>query len=123
MNHGNATAADIEGLIVTIQSSVAAAHAHDYADASERVELSAALMFCFALGAIAAPLAASTLIGAFGPNALFALIGAGHAVLIVFGLLRMRSRPGQAPRTRFVWVPRTTFLIGKLTGRARDPDA
>ena len=35
--------------------SVAAAHAHDFANANERVELSAALMFFFALGAIAAP--------------------------------------------------------------------
>ena len=36
--------------------SVAAAHAHDFASDDERVELSAALMFFFALGAIASPL-------------------------------------------------------------------
>ncbi|MGA0924558.1 MAG: MFS transporter, partial [Lutimaribacter sp.] len=39
--------------------SIAAAHAHDFASAEERVELSAALMFHYALGAIAAPLVAS----------------------------------------------------------------
>ena len=36
--------------------SVAAAHAHDFASSEERVELSAALMFWFAAGAIFAPL-------------------------------------------------------------------
>ncbi|MDX1820584.1 MAG: MFS transporter [Paracoccaceae bacterium] len=102
--------------------SVAAAHAHDFADASERVELSAALMFFFALGAIAAPLMASTLIELYGPSAMFAMIGAGHAVLVVFGLIRMRMRPSARTRTRYVWAPRTSFLIGRLTGRTRDEE-
>jgi MFS family permease len=102
--------------------SVAAAHAHDFADASERVELSAALMFFFALGAIAAPLMASTLIEVYGPSAMFVMIGAGHAVLVVFGLIRMRMRPSARTRTRYVWAPRTSFLIGRLTGRSRDED-
>ena len=102
--------------------SVAAAHAHDFADTSERVELSAALMFFFALGAIAAPLLASTLIEVYGPSAMFIMIGTGHAVLVVFGLIRMRMRPRAARRTPYVWAPRTSFLIGRLTGRARDED-
>ncbi|WP_375572021.1 MFS transporter [Seohaeicola saemankumensis] len=102
--------------------SVAAAHAHDFAEASERVELSAALMFFFALGAIAAPLMASGLIEAYGPSAMFVMIGAGHAVLVIFGLIRMRMRPRAAQRTPYVWAPRTSFLIGRLTGRTRDED-
>ena len=102
--------------------SVAAAHAHDFADASERVELSAALMFFFALGAIAAPLMASNLIEVYGPSAMFVMIGAGHGVLVIFGLIRMRMRPSARTRTRYVWAPRTSFLIGRLTGRARDED-
>lgn len=100
--------------------SVAAAHAHDYADSSQRVELSAALMFFFAVGAIAAPLMASTLIDAFGPPAMFVMIAAGHAVLVLFGLLRMRRRPTVTTRTAYVWSPRTSFLIGRLTGRDRE---
>jgi MFS family permease len=102
--------------------SVAAAHAHDFADASERVELSAALMFYFALGAIAAPFTASALIEAYGPAALFMMIAVGHAALIVFGLARMRARASPSQRTRYVYAPRTSFLIGRLTGRARDRD-
>ncbi len=100
--------------------SVAAAHAHDYADAAERVELSAALMFFFALGAIAAPLIASWLIAGFGPPAMFVMIAVGHAVLVVFGLVRMSARGPAEKRTRYIWSPRTSFLIGRLTGQTRD---
>ncbi len=102
--------------------SVAAAHAHDFADSSERVELSAALMFYFALGAIAAPFTASALIEAFGPPALFGMVALGHGGLIVFGLARMRARAAPTERTRYVYAPRTSFLIGRLTGRTRERD-
>ncbi len=100
--------------------SVAAAHAHDFATSEERVELSAALMFLFALGAIASPLLASTLIDAFGPAALFYLVAAGHALLIIFGLTRLRARPTSSSRTPYVYAPRTSFLIGRLLRRHRD---
>ncbi|WP_299557617.1 MFS transporter [uncultured Sulfitobacter sp.] len=100
--------------------SVAAAHAHDFASSEERVELSAALMFWFAMGAIAAPYVASVLIDTYGPEALFAMLAAGHAVLIVFGIARMRARPTKERRTPFVFVPRTSFLVGRLFRRDRD---
>ncbi|KNG92621.1 MFS transporter [Pseudaestuariivita atlantica] len=99
--------------------SVAAAHAHDFAASDERVELSAALLFYYALGAIAAPLGASWLMQVQGPGALFALIAAGHVVLVIFGLARMRVRPADA-KTRYVWTPRTSFTIGGLTRRDRE---
>ena len=100
--------------------SVSAAHAHDFAQSDERVELSAALMFWFAVGAIGAPYLASVLIEGFGPPALFAMIAAAHGGLIIFGLLRMRARPTRAERTPYVYAPRTTFLIGRLLKRSRD---
>ena len=95
--------------------SVAAAHAHDFATDDERVELSAALMFFFALGAIASPLVSSTLINFYGPSALFYLIAFGHVVLVFFGLLRMRARDTVKERTRYVYAPRTSFVIGRLS--------
>jgi MFS family permease len=100
--------------------SVAAAHAHDFASNEERVELSAALMFWFAAGAIFAPYLASVLIDLYGPAALFVMVSAGHAVLIVFGLTRMRARPTEARRTPYVYAPRTSFIIGRLFGKDRD---
>lgn len=100
--------------------SVAAAHAHDFATSEERVELSAALMFLFALGAIASPLLASTLIDLFGPASLFYLIAAGHVLLIIFGLTRRLARPTVEARTPYVYAPRTSFMIGRLLRRQRD---
>lgn len=100
--------------------SVSAAHAHDFASSEERVELSAALMFFFALGAIASPLIASSLIEAYGPSALFGFLAIGHLVLVVFGLSRMNVRPTVKKRTPYVYAPRTSFLIGRLLKRQRD---
>ncbi len=100
--------------------SVSAAHAHDFADSGERVELSAALMFLYAVGAIASPFGVSVLIDRYGPAAMFVFVALAHVVLIVFGLGRMRARPVPPDRTRYVYVPRTSFLIGRLTRRGRD---
>jgi len=50
---------------------------------------------------------------------MFVMIAVGHGVLVVFGLIRMRIRPAER-RTAYVWSPRTSFLIGRLTGRSRD---
>jgi MFS family permease len=99
--------------------SVAAAHAHDFASDHERVELSAALMFYYALGAIAAPYVASLLIDLYGPRAFFVLMAAGHFVLVVFGISRMRARPAPKDRTRYIYAPRTSFFVGRLTGKIR----
>ncbi len=100
--------------------SVSAAHANDFADSTERVELSAALMFFYAVGAIASPYIASTLIENHGPSALFIFIAVGHAALIVFGLIRMRARPTMLDKTAYTYTPRTSFSMGRLFGRMRD---
>ena len=119
---GIMTAAGFFGLTTFPIYSVAAAHAHDFASNQERVELSAALMFHFALGAIAAPFVASWLIDSFGPRALFWMIAAGHFLLVIFGLSRMRVRPTPAERTRYTYSPRTSFTIGRLMSKIRAPD-
>ena len=98
--------------------SVAAAHAHDFANDDQRVELSAALMFLYAVGAIASPYAVSTLIEAFGPSAMFGFVSLAHVILIVFSLLRMRARSAES-RTNYVYAPRTSFIIGRLLGKSR----
>ncbi|MGI9368864.1 MAG: MFS transporter [Ruegeria sp.] len=100
--------------------SVSSAHANDFATTEERVELSAALMFWYALGAIASPYVSSTLIQEFGPGALFAYVAVGHVFLIGFGLARMRSRPTPDERTNYVYAPRTSFTIGRLLKRSRE---
>ncbi|MGR3485522.1 MAG: MFS transporter [Paracoccaceae bacterium] len=94
--------------------SVAASHAHDFAADEERVELSAALLFWFAVGAVAAPLVASWLIEIAGPAAMFGAISAGHLALLAFGLWRMTRRAAPAERTAYVYAPRTSFTVGRL---------
>lgn len=100
--------------------SVSAAHANDFATSEQRVELSAALMFWYALGAIASPYVSSTLIAGFGPGALFAFVAAGHLGLILFGLARMQARPTVEDKTPYLYSPRTSFTVGRLMGRFRD---
>ena len=100
--------------------SVSVAHAHDFADANQRVELSASLVFLYALGAISSPLIASVLIEFYGATSMILFMAAAHGGLIVFGLIRMRARMTLGPRTRYVYAPRTSFLIGRLLGRSRE---
>ncbi|MEM1233427.1 MAG: MFS transporter [Pseudomonadota bacterium] len=107
------------GFVTLPVYSIAAAHAHDFTEDHERAELSAALLFYYAVGAIISPVAVSALIGAYGPLSFYVFIAAGHLALIVYSLLRMRRRPTAAARTSYVYAPRTSFLIGRLTGRAR----
>jgi MFS family permease len=102
--------------------SVSTAHAHDFATDIERVELSAALMFLYAVGAIASPLLASAVISAYGPAAMFLMIAAAHVLLIIFGIARMRARPTPGARTAYTYEPRTSFLIGRLLRRDRHTD-
>jgi MFS family permease len=113
-------AAGFFGLTTFPIFSVSSAHANDFATTEERVELAAALMFWFALGAIASPYVTSNLIQQFGPGALFAFVAIGHLGLIIFGLARMRSRPTPDERTNYVYAPRTSFTIGRLLKRSRE---
>jgi MFS family permease len=100
--------------------SVSAAHANDFATNEQRVELSAALMFFFAVGAIASPMVSSALITAFGPTALFIFIAVNHVLLVFFSLLRMRWRSTVSEKTAYVYTPRSSFTIGSLLDRLRE---
>ena len=100
--------------------SVSTAHAHDFALSSERVELSAALMFLYAVGAIASPFVASLVIEGYGPSGMFLMIALAHVFLIVFGVARMRVRPSPDEKTAYTYEPRTSFWVGRLLGKGRE---
>ena len=118
--YGVLAAAALFGFTTFPIYSVASAHGHDFAASAERVELSAAQLFLWAVGSVASPIIASTLITFAGPTSMFAFIALTHLGLIGFGLARMRARPTRGPRTRYVAEPRTSFLIGKLQQPLRD---
>lgn len=114
--------ATVFGLTTFPVYSISAAHAHDFAGNDQRVELSAALLFFYAAGAIAAPYVAATLIERLGAASMFGLIGLAHAGLAGYGFYRMRVRSSPARRTPYVWTPRTSFTVGRLTKEDRQPD-
>ncbi|MCP3687399.1 MAG: MFS transporter [Gammaproteobacteria bacterium] len=114
------TAAVIFGMTTFPIFSVSAAHANDFATNEQRVELSAALMFFYAAGAIASPYASSALITMFGPKALFAFIAISHIMLVIFSLQRMSKRATVTERTPYVYVPRSSFTIGRLLSKLRE---
>ncbi|MFQ5624972.1 MAG: MFS transporter [Paracoccaceae bacterium] len=97
--------------------SVSAAHANDFASAEGVVELNASLLFIYGIGAIASPLVASILVENLGPAALFGFVGVVHAGLAALGAARMLVRPTSPERTPYAYVPRTSFLLGRLLRR------
>jgi len=99
--------------------SVSTAHANDFATPEQAIELNASLMFLYALGAIFSPLLAANLIANFGPAALFAFISGAHIILVVFGLARMLVRPTNLDKTSYKYVPRTSYIVGRLLRRKR----
>ncbi|MYH57969.1 MAG: MFS transporter, partial [Boseongicola sp. SB0675_bin_26] len=67
-------AAGLFGMITFPIYSVATAHAHDFASQDERVDISAAFIFYYAVGAIASPWLVASLIDRFGPSAMFSFV-------------------------------------------------
>ncbi len=115
-------AATVFGMTTFPIYSVSSAHAFDFAEGDAQVEISAALMFFYAIGAILSPLIAAALLARVGPGALFSFIALGHLALVLFGLARMRARPSPAERVPYTYVPRTTYLVGRLLGFGRRRD-
>jgi len=99
--------------------SVGAAHASDFADPEQMVDLSSSLLFLYAVGAIVSPFLSSALIVLAGPESMFVFIAVVHLVLCMFALIRMRLPRSRKQRTPYVYTPRTSFLIGRLIRRRR----
>ena len=100
--------------------SIGAAHANDLVAREDIVTLNASLMFLFGVGAIVSPLLSGDLIARYGAGALFLYIAAGHVVLILFGLWRMAFGPTVEEKTPHTYLPRTSFVLGRLFRAARE---
>ncbi|TYC52056.1 MFS transporter [Rhodobacterales bacterium] len=96
--------------------SLSAAHANDHARADQFVDVAAGLMLAFGSGAVIGPFAASLLMGVFGPVAFFIYTATLHLVLVLFVLIRMKSRDAVPAENRrsFVWLLRTSPMISRL---------
>lgn len=99
--------------------SVSTAHTNDFTKAENMVEVNASLMFLYGIGAIFSPLIASGLIESFGPSALFVYISLAHVFLLSFGFFRMATGSAPIQRTKYAYIPRTSFTIGGLIRRKK----
>lgn len=105
------------GLVAFPLYSVSVAYANDRCPADFIIDLNASLTFLFAVGAIVSPVLAAWLIAEFGSLSLFTYIALVHAALMVFSLFRMTRRAAPDIRTVYRYVPRTSFIIGRLFRR------
>jgi len=80
---------------------ITVAHANDFADSKEFVEVSSGLLLVFGAGAVIGPVIASAAIAVWGPRGLYVVIGAVHLSLMVFVIWRMRLREA-APKEEHV---------------------
>ena len=94
--------------------SVASAHANDFATPNQSAELSAALIFFFAAGAIGSPVLSAILVEIYGAHALFIFIASAHVILVIISLTRMSVRPTNEVKTSYRYTPRTSLGIAKL---------
>ena len=102
--------------------SVAAAYANDFAEQDFVVELNAALIFFYSIGAVISPIVTARLIAVYGPSALFVFIAAAHLALMVFALYRKTRRQAAAPATPYQMVPRTSMVVARLFRRPHNGD-
>ena len=109
----------IFGLVSYPIYSVSSAHANDFAEPADAIELNASLLFIYAMGAILAPFFSARLIEAAGPSSLFVFIAAAHVALAAIGFWRMRARPPAAEKTAYVYTPRSSFIVDRLLRRRR----
>ena len=87
--------------------SLSIAHANDFAEPHQYVELSAGLIFFYGLGATAGPFAASLVIEYLGAAAFFSYTSVIHGSLVLFVLYRMTKR---ATVPRWARKPYTALL-------------
>lgn len=104
---------------------LAVAHANDYADASEFVTVSGGLLFLYGAGTMFGPLAASAAMAGVGPEGLFIVTAASHALIAGYAFYRTYKRapiPGSVRET-FTTLPAapvTTPATATLDPRAED---
>ena len=99
--------------------SLAATHANDLCRTEDMTDLSASLIFFFALGAIASPIIAGSLIDRFGANSLFSYFAILHIALFVFGFYRVIRRPVIHFTKPYRYIPRTSLFIAKTVKSLR----
>lgn len=105
--------------------SLLVAHANDYAEADDFVNISSGLLLLFGLGSMLGPAVAASVMERYGPAGFIGTISAILIVLIVFALYRVYRHPSlpQAEKEKFIASARTTYMAYELDPRGEEqPD-
>jgi MFS family permease len=78
------------------------------------LDLSASLIFFYALGAIISPIIAGYITGRFGTSYLFIYISLAHILLMSFTVWRAIARPVSSDDKPYAYYPRTTMFIANI---------
>ena len=84
---------------------ICVAHTNDFIDRSQVVSVSGSMLLLWSVGATIGPLAASPLMDAFGPSALFWLAAGFSMALALFVAYRRRMRVGRPVPEQSPFVP------------------
>jgi hypothetical protein len=97
-----------------------AGQTNDYVSPKEFVGASGGLLFAWALGASAGPIAAAGVMDVVGPGGLFLYLALVLAVIALFTIFRMTRRSGLpvALQTGFVPAPQTPPGLAELDPRS-----
>ncbi len=103
--------------------SMAVAHANDFAERADFVEISSGLLFIFGIGAIAGPLIAAGLVAVAGDPALFMYMAASQWLLVLYGIYRIRVRPSVPVNQQALFHPAGTAPRATPESAELDPRA
>ncbi|WP_121061723.1 MFS transporter [Chachezhania antarctica] len=88
----NLIAASIFGAAVFSMYPIIVAHANDHAPPGTGIQVSGGLLLVFGVGTMVGPTAAGFAMTEFGNSSLFWITATAHALIILFGLVRLRVR-------------------------------
>lgn len=100
------------------------AHANDYAESSEFVDISAGLLLAYGIGATAGPLVASLMVQWTGTSSVFLFTAFTHAGFSAYVLYRLGRRAPAALDDRDAYVPvaRTSATVFTLDPRSSEEE-
>jgi MFS family permease len=120
--YGTLAAALLFGGCLAAIYPIAVSQVYDYIDRALMVAASGGLLLIWAMGAVAGPLLASSVMGWVGPQAFFIYLSTVSLVLVIFTryrMIRRLARPADQ-QTGFVPVQTTSAIAGALDPRT-DP--
>jgi MFS family permease len=88
------------GATVYAMYPIIVAHANDHAAPGTFIQVSGGLLLVYGIGSIAGPTLAGLAMTSFGASSLFAVTATAHICLILFALLRLRTRAAVANKDK-----------------------